>query len=226
MQLHTKPFFPLCLQWNTTWLSAVKPLMLTNSWYLKWWIRHKVIGSPRAAGITRSRSSSGPSLHAWSQTLKQPWVRLLVREMVTQGFGGFFGSGLKFYSRFSVFWYLQMINLLFWSWCTTTIGLYLFWCAGRVIQKLYWKSTFSSTRQDLDCSHVKKTVTPSLLYEINYWSTARRRFQMKISSVKVKEEKRLKVGIKNRIFMRTNKIIKRVYPKRVVDHIGLFKSQL
>lgn len=57
---------------------------------MKWWmtIRHEGIGSPRAAGITRSRSSSGPSLHAWSQTLKQPWLRLMVRGMGTLWFSG------------------------------------------------------------------------------------------------------------------------------------------
>lgn len=68
--------------------------MLTDSWYMKWWmtIRHEVISSPRAARITRSRSSSGPSLHAWSQTLEQPWLRLMVRRMVTLGFSG----GLRF----------------------------------------------------------------------------------------------------------------------------------
>lgn len=139
---------------------------------------------------------------------------------------GFFGSGLKFYSCLPVFCSLQMINQLFWSSCTTNLSPDLPLGAGRIIQMLYCKSTFSSMSQNLDCWNVKKTFLPSLTQETNYWSTARRWFQKKISRVKVKEEKRLKVekvGIKNRIFMITNKILKRVHTKRVFHHVGFFK---
>lgn len=114
------------------------------------------------------------------------------------------GSCLKLNSLPSFFWHLQMINLLFWSSCTTALSPHLRG-GWRMIQKLYCKSTFFSTTPNLDCSHVKKTASPSPLYERNYWSTARGRFQNEVWSLKMRAEKRLKVQINNRSFMMTDK---------------------